>query len=145
MDWIAAKLWLVDVTGLEKDALHIYAGVAAQLLAAPFFARRLASPWPLLAVLLLTLANEAYDLVFEVWPEVDRARQWRLAGRSHGGGRGYQTRRPLSRPQFATGNIPTGAKRPHRQKGGASLSGHRNPTGKHHPRAGFDHALWRRG
>lgn len=78
MDWIAAKLWLVDVTGLEKDALHIYAGVGAQLLAARLFARRLGSPWPLVAVLLLTLANEAYDLVFEVWPEVDRARQWRL-------------------------------------------------------------------
>lgn len=78
MDWIAAKLWIVDVTGLEKDALHIYAGVGAQLVSALFFARRLASPWPLVAVLLLTLANEAYDLVFEVWPEVDRGRQWRL-------------------------------------------------------------------
>lgn len=78
MDWIAAKLWLVDLTGLEKDALHIYAGVAAQLLAARLFARGLASPWPLAIVFLLALANEAYDIVFEVWPPADRPRQWPL-------------------------------------------------------------------
>ena len=78
MDWIAFKGWLADVTWLEKDALHIYAGVAAQLLASRFFSQRLASVWPLAVVLLLAVANEAYDIAFEVWPPADRPRQWPL-------------------------------------------------------------------
>lgn len=78
-DWIAAKLWLADLTSLDKDALHIYLGVALQLLASRLFAHGLASPWPWMVVFAAALGNEAYDLLFEVWPDRDRGLQWRLS------------------------------------------------------------------
>lgn len=76
MDWIEIKNGLVTVTSLEKDALHIYAGIGVQLVAAPWFRRRLASAWPLLLVFVAVLANEWYDLAYETWPPAERTRQW---------------------------------------------------------------------
>lgn len=57
----SAKLWLVALTGLSKDALHVYFAAGIQLAAAQLFARRLASPGPLVILGLLELANEWMD------------------------------------------------------------------------------------
>lgn len=57
-----AKLWLVDVTGLAKDALHIHVGLIV------FFGAALLLRWPLrswkpwAAALVVTLAGEVWDL-----------------------------------------------------------------------------------
>jgi len=76
MDWYAFKEWLEAVTWLDMDALHIHAGILLQLLAALLLRRSLQSPWPWLIVLAATLANEAYDLRYETWPDPERARQF---------------------------------------------------------------------
>lgn len=61
MDWIETKIWLVQVTGLARDALHIYAALGIQFGIALFCRRALASQWPWLAVLLAVLVNEYLD------------------------------------------------------------------------------------
>lgn len=71
MDWYAAKEWLEASSGLDMDALHVHAGILCQLAAALLLRRSLRSPWPWIAVLLAVLANEAYDLVYETWPNRD--------------------------------------------------------------------------
>lgn len=76
MGWYGFKEWLEATSGLDMDALHVHAGILLQLLAALLLRRSLRSPWPWLVVLAATLANEAYDLHFETWPDPDRARQW---------------------------------------------------------------------
>jgi hypothetical protein len=49
-------------SGLEKDALHIHAAIFLYLAAMAAFRRGRASGLPWVAVLLLELANEAYDV-----------------------------------------------------------------------------------
>jgi hypothetical protein len=71
MDWYSVKLAVVEQTNLSRDALHIFFGVAGQLLVASVIRRSLAHPVPWLAVLLFELANEYYDLAREDW--TDRA------------------------------------------------------------------------
>ena len=57
-----AKFWLVDATGLAKDALHVHIGLIV------FFAAALVFRWPLkswkpwAAALAATLAGEAWDI-----------------------------------------------------------------------------------
>ena len=57
------KLWLVDLVGLPKDALHIYVGLAVFLLAAILFRQPLRGRFPILAVIVAALAGEAWDIV----------------------------------------------------------------------------------
>ena len=57
-----AKNSIVDFTGLSKDTLHVYVGLAVFLLAALLFRRRLRSLVPWLAVLLVACAGELLDL-----------------------------------------------------------------------------------
>lgn len=64
MQWIEAKNYLEQFSGLDRDSLHIYAGVGIQLIGALAFRRRLASPFPWLMVLLAALANEYNDLSY---------------------------------------------------------------------------------
>lgn len=58
----AAKLWLVDSTGLAKDALHIHIALAL------FFGSALLLRWPLrswkpwLVVLAAAIVGEAWDI-----------------------------------------------------------------------------------
>lgn len=61
MDWFEIKNWLELSTGLDRDSLHIYAGVGVQLMFALFSRRSLASPVPWLFVAAAALANEYYD------------------------------------------------------------------------------------
>jgi len=77
MNYFGFKLWLVTVTGLDMDALHVHAGIIIQLLTALVLRRSLRSPLPWLVVLVAVLANEAYDLHYDPWPEAQHA--WQLA------------------------------------------------------------------
>lgn len=66
--WTAWKRDLVGLTDLDRDALHIYAGIAVQL-AAAFVTRRKLGDWlPWLAVLAFAAVIEAADIYAEVWP-----------------------------------------------------------------------------
>ncbi|HEY0014589.1 MAG TPA: hypothetical protein VGB79_17235 [Allosphingosinicella sp.] len=71
MDWYSVKLAVVEQTNLSRDALHIFFGLAGQLLVALVIRRSLAHPVLWLALLLFELANEYYDLAREDW--TDRA------------------------------------------------------------------------
>ena len=46
MDWYDVKQYAERLIGLDMDALHVYAGVLGQILAALVLGRSLASPWP---------------------------------------------------------------------------------------------------
>lgn len=59
----SAKMWLVAQTGLPRDALHIYAGLFILLGFAALFRLSLRDWRPIVAVLAVTLAGEAWDLV----------------------------------------------------------------------------------
>jgi hypothetical protein len=51
MDWWLMKVWVEETTGLNMDALHVHAGVLAQLFFALILRRSLASVWPWLLLL----------------------------------------------------------------------------------------------
>ncbi|WP_417621976.1 hypothetical protein [Parasphingorhabdus sp.] len=61
MDWSEVKNWLELSTGLDRNSLHIYAGVAVQVMAALLLRRSLASTIPWFLVALVAFANEYYD------------------------------------------------------------------------------------
>jgi hypothetical protein len=73
----AAKIELIRLTGLPRDALHIYVGMAVFLGVALIFRRPLRDPRPIAAVLLVALAGEAWDLI-------DRSRLGRPASLASG-------------------------------------------------------------
>lgn len=56
------KLFLMQVTFLSKDALHIYIGLAIYLVVAIFFVKSLRSYWPWLIVLAATILGEMMDI-----------------------------------------------------------------------------------
>lgn len=64
MQWFEFKNWLELSTGLDRDSLHIYAGVGVQLAVSFVIRRSLASPIPWLFVAAVALANEYYDHAF---------------------------------------------------------------------------------
>ena len=68
------KLWVEQSTGLNMDALHVHAGVLAQLGFALLLRRSVASAWPWLLLLAVQVANEWWDLTYEIWPTRDE--QW---------------------------------------------------------------------
>lgn len=76
MEWIDLKHWLSDVTGLDNDALHIYAALFIQLGVAVLFRRSLASFGPWLAVLAALLVNEWLDIYLPEGP----IEQWQIDG-----------------------------------------------------------------
>lgn len=66
------KRVILQLTGLSRDALHVYAGMAVFLLATAALRKHLRSPLPLLAVCLLAAGMEALDarddlLTFGYW------------------------------------------------------------------------------
>jgi hypothetical protein len=71
MDWHQVKDWTEQASGLDMDALHVFAGTAIQILAALLLRRSLKSRWPWLVVLGVEFANEVYDYTYEVWPDRD--------------------------------------------------------------------------
>ncbi len=74
MDWYEMKHWLQHWSGLGLDALHVHAGVLGQLAAAAVLRRSVGSVWPWLLVLAAAVANEWWDLTYEIWPTRDE--QW---------------------------------------------------------------------
>ncbi|MEA3009451.1 MAG: hypothetical protein QOJ91_1143 [Sphingomonadales bacterium] len=58
-----AKMALVHLLGLPKDALHIYVGLTVFLAAAAAFRRPLGSWLPIAAVVAAALAGETWDLI----------------------------------------------------------------------------------
>lgn len=68
--WYHAKTFVEHAIAFSDDALHIWAGVLIQLLAAALLRRSLGSWWAWSAVLVLELANEAVDLWVERWPDL---------------------------------------------------------------------------
>ena len=68
--WYQFKLFVEHASGISMDALHVLAGFGILLLASTFIRRSIASGWPLLLLLVLELANEAYDLSVERWPDI---------------------------------------------------------------------------
>jgi hypothetical protein len=74
MDWYEMKQLVEEATGLGLDALHVHAGVLGQLAAAAVLRRSVASVWPWLLVLAAAVANEWWDLTYEIWPTRDE--QW---------------------------------------------------------------------
>lgn len=81
MNWVDLKIWLEMSTGLDRDSLHIYAGVAVQLSVAVVLRRSIASPIPWLFAAAVALGNEysdystasaAYDIGNELYDEAVR-------------------------------------------------------------------------
>lgn len=68
--WNDLKDLVAHASGWPMDTLHVLGGVLLQLLAAALFRTSLADRRPWLAVFLLELANEGYDLWFERWPSL---------------------------------------------------------------------------
>jgi hypothetical protein len=66
------KLLLMGSTGLSKDALHVYVGLAVFLLALTRW--RIGSLPPLLVVLTVALAGEVWDLIDNIRTDVPM--QW---------------------------------------------------------------------
>lgn len=58
----SAKLWLIDATGLAKDALHIHVGLAIFIAAALIFRWPLRSWKPWAVALVAALSGEAWDI-----------------------------------------------------------------------------------
>ena len=58
-----AKVALVELTHISKDALHIHFGLAIFIAAHLVLRRRVGSVWPWLIVLALCLANETIDVL----------------------------------------------------------------------------------
>lgn len=69
-DWYAFKLLIEHATGWPMDTLHVMVGVLLQLGFARLLRTSLADVRPWLAVLILELVNEIYDLWFERWPSL---------------------------------------------------------------------------
>ena len=66
--WYQVKLFVEHASGISMDALHMLVGFGLFLLAARLLKRPLGSFLPWFALLLIELANEAYDLGVEIWP-----------------------------------------------------------------------------
>lgn len=75
----ALKLDIVGITGLSKDALHIYVGLGVWLLAAALFRRSITTLRPWLAVLVVAMGIEAFD-AFDDWVQLGR---WRWKASLH--------------------------------------------------------------
>jgi hypothetical protein len=66
--WYQLKLFVEHASGISMDALHVLVGFGLFLLAARLLKRPLGSFLPWTALLIVELANEAYDLGVEIWP-----------------------------------------------------------------------------
>jgi hypothetical protein len=62
-DFQSGKIFLIHLTNLPRDTLHVYVGLSVLLIAAILSRRSLRHPLPILAVLLVALAGEFWDLL----------------------------------------------------------------------------------
>ena len=70
LGWYQIKLFIEHASGVSMDALHVIAGFVIFVIASRMLRCSLASPLPWLALLMLELGNEAYDLRVELWPDI---------------------------------------------------------------------------
>jgi len=70
LGWYQLKLFIEHASGISMDALHILVGFILFMLAARLLRTGAGSLRPWLALLLLELGNEAYDLHVERWPNL---------------------------------------------------------------------------
>jgi diacylglycerol kinase len=68
--WYREKMFIEHASVISSDAIHVLIGVVIWVAAALVSRRPLATWLPLLAVLALTLLNEAVDLSVERWPSL---------------------------------------------------------------------------
>ena len=68
IDWYEAKRFVEHATNLSMDALHVIAGVFLFLGFCLLLRRAVLDMVPWLAVLIVTLVNEAADLWLDQWP-----------------------------------------------------------------------------
>ncbi len=59
----SAKIFMVEMTNLGKDALHIYVGLGVMLIVAVALKRSLADWRPLAAVAVASVAGEIWDVI----------------------------------------------------------------------------------
>lgn len=59
----SAKLFVMGLTDLGKDALHVYVGMAVMLLVVILFKRSLSDWRPIAAVALASIAGEVWDVI----------------------------------------------------------------------------------
>ena len=78
MDWQQIKETIAFWTDLERDALHIYAALLAQVASAWILRRRLSHWLPWAFVLALAVGNEALDMYGD-----DVIEQWELDAGLH--------------------------------------------------------------
>jgi diacylglycerol kinase len=67
-DWYQAKVFFQHASGFSMDALHVMIGAVLHLVVALIFRSSVGRWFPLLAVLVLELLNEASDFVVDIWP-----------------------------------------------------------------------------
>lgn len=67
--WYQVKLFIAHASGISMDAWHVLVGFLLFLLSALVLRRSVVHPLPWLAVLILAIGNEAYDLFVELWPD----------------------------------------------------------------------------
>lgn len=67
--WYQIKQSIEHASGVSMDVLHVVVGLALFILVAAVSRRGAAGALPWLATLLLAVANEAYDLNVELWPD----------------------------------------------------------------------------
>lgn len=58
----AVKMTIIMATGLSRDALHIYFGLAVLLLSMALLRKPLDSGWPWLAVFVMSILGELVDM-----------------------------------------------------------------------------------
>lgn len=68
--WYGWKQFAAHATGWPMDSLHVLAGVPLQLLGCWLLRCSVSDRRPWLIVLVLEVANEAYDLWIERWPSL---------------------------------------------------------------------------
>ena len=73
------KMDIVGLTGLSKDALHVYLGLVAWLLAAALLRRSITTLRPWLAVLVVAIGIECFD-AFDDWVDLGH---WRYRASLH--------------------------------------------------------------
>lgn len=65
------KQSLGEITGMTEDLIHVHVGLAIFVVAALLLRRRMRSPLPILAVVLLALANEIFDWLAGPWDPLE--------------------------------------------------------------------------
>ena len=74
--WLEVKRQLVELTALDRDALHIYFAVLIQSVTVWLTRWRYSDIMALIPLVALECLNEFADLRYEVWPPADRGLQW---------------------------------------------------------------------